>query len=429
MLSTITAVLYFLKDISAVCALLFVYHFFFLYELEFKKIKVALMLCTTGFNAFLGVFFMLPQMEDGRSLMDFISYAIYIVCLQMFSDNKKITKSIWTVTFFIFTTDMFYALASHYLGDEMLSECIFNIVILSGICAAIYYGVKKMQLNFLPEVFAEIPKWIYGAIILFDLTCYYKEIGEFYVWYNLLYLISSVSVVLCALYLVFKIYYMANQQNDILRQLELQRDFGEKAILGDEEVRRFRHDYKNHMIVVNAYLESGRMTEAREYINSISQNINSVINRIKTGNFVADAILNSKLTLALKADTDILFSGYIPPNGVNSEDISTILSNLIDNAIEACEKAKESKEIIVEAKCVNQSLILSVSNPTVVKSSTKFRTIKKDKLNHGIGIRNIERAVKKYDGTMVISNEDNMFTVDVKLTLRENVMEKIQVEG
>lgn len=423
MLSTATAVLYLLKDIAAVCALLFIYRYLFLYELQLKKSRIVLMLCLAALNAFAGVFFIIPKLEDGRSLIDFFSYVICIASLQMLGGNKKLSKNIWAATLFTFTTDMLYALSSHYLGDEMLTECVFNIVVLSAVCVAVYCAVKKTGLNFLPEVFSEIPKWIYAALLLFDLTCYYKEIGEFYAWYNVLYMISSVLVVMCALYLVFKIFYMANQQNEILRQLKIQRDFGEKALFGDEELRRFRHDYKNHMLVVNAYLESGRMNDAREYISSISQSIDSAINRIKTGNFVADAILNSKSTFAENASADIRFNGHIPASGIDGEDLCTILSNLIDNAIEACEKLDGQSGIKVEAKCTEEYLILTVSNPTAVKSSSRFATTKKDKQNHGFGIRNAQRAAKKYDGTIVINNEENVFTVDVKLTLKHKTAE------
>lgn len=419
-MSAVTGIAYLLKDIAAVCALLYIYHFFFLSEIKLSKVKAALILCAAAFNAFFCVCVLSERIEDSRAVMDFVSYVIYIVCLQVFSDNKRLSKSIWTVTFFMFTVDMLYALVSDYLGEALLTECLFDTAILSISCVLIYCSVKKMQLSFLPEVFAEIPKWIYAVIMLFDLTCYYKEIGEYYTWYKLLYLISSISVVLCLLYLVFKIFYLAQQQNDILRQIELQKEYGEKVLLDDKEIRRFRHDYKNHMIVVKAYLESGRMSDAREYISSIDGSINGVMNRIRTGNFVSDALLNSKATVAAKTQTSISFSGYIPPTGIRSDDLCTVLSNLIDNAIEACEKVSGDRSIAVEAKCTDSYLILSITNPTVTKNPNKLRTSKKDTVNHGLGIKNVERAIKRYNGVLSLNNYDNIFTADVRLTFDES---------
>lgn len=421
MMSAVTAVLYVIKDIAAVCAILVIFRYLFLNEVSLKK-KVGLPTISALiiFNAFFGVFFLSPRIAESRAVLDLVSNIVYIVSLQVFTDNKRLRKSIWSVLFLAFTVDMLYSLVSPYIGDELYKECIFNIILYFGSAAFIHSTAKNLKFNFLPEVFAEIPKWIYAVIMLFDLTCYYKEFGASVGWYNALYIVSSAAVILCALYLVFKIYYMAHQQTDIIKQMEMQKEFGEKTILGDEELRRFRHDYRNHMIVVNAYLESGKTAEAREYLNTINGGINGVLNKIKTGNFVSDAILNSKAVSAAKFDTQISFSGRVPSEGISSEDLCTILSNLIDNAIEACEKVAGRKKIEIESGEANGFLILSVSNPTVNGANSKFRTTKKDKLNHGIGLKNVERAIKKYNGTLDLGKNGELFTANVRVEMKGN---------
>lgn len=420
MMSAVTAVLYVIKDIAAVCAILVIFRYLFLNEVSLKK-KVGLPTISALiiFNAFFGVFFLSPRIAESRAVLDLVSNIVYIVSLQVFTDNKRLRKSIWSVLFLAFTVDMLYSLVSPYIGDELYKECIFNIILYFGSAAFIHSTAKNLKFNFLPEVFAEIPKWIYAVIMLFDLTCYYKEFGASVGWYNALYIVSSAAVILCALYLVFKIYYMAHQQTDIIKQMEMQKEFGEKTILGDEELRRFRHDYRNHMIVVNAYLESGKTAEAREYLNTINGGINGALNKIKTGNFVSDAILNSKAVSAAKFDTQISFSGRVPSEGISSEDLCTILSNLIDNAIEACEKVAGRKKIEIESGEANGFLILSVSNPTVNGANPKFRTTKKDKLNHGIGLKNVERAIKKYNGTLDLGKNGELFTANVRVEMEE----------
>ena len=418
MLSIITAILYLLKDAAATFALLIIMRFIFLNELNFKKLKAVIIFSVLCFNAFFGTIYLLPISLDFRALMDFVSNITYIFIIQMFTDSKKVGKNIWTVFFFVFTVDMFYSLISPFVGDVLYRECIINVLLYLIIGAFIYFAVKNVQINFLPEVFAEIPKWIYAVIMLFDLTCYYKEFGESSNWYNVLYLVSSVAVVLCALYLVMKIFYMAHQQKEILIQMSMQKDFGEKTILGDEELRRFRHDYKNHMIVVNAYLERGKIDEAREYLNLLNNSINGVLNKIKTGNFVSDAILNSKAVTAAKSSIEFSFNGMIPSKGITDEDLCTILSNLIDNAIEACEKIPDKKVIDIESGISNGFFILSVSNPTGNKIiNPKLKTTKKDKKNHGIGLKNVERALKKYNGVMTADISENTFTADIRAEL------------
>lgn len=89
----------------------------------------------------------------------------------------------------------------------------------------------------------------------------------------------------------------------------------------------------------------------------------------------------------------------------------TIISNLLNNAIEACEKIQEDKRII-EFKIAgyNSQIFISVCNSydmeSIINQKQKFITTKEDKLNHGIGLENVRRTVKKYDGDMRISQEN-----------------------
>ncbi|MCM1544081.1 MAG: GHKL domain-containing protein [Ruminococcus sp.] len=425
MISIFTAIAYIVKDISAVICLLMIMHFIFLNKPQIKKSKVLLIAAAIMINAFFGALYLVDHTEDYKAVMDFASNIIYIIALQLLTESKKLSKNIWLVFICIFTIDMFYSFIVPYVGDILCIECLFNVAIFTFICIFIKYTTQKSQVNFLPKIFEEIPNRVYVTILLFELTCYYKEFGISSAWYNALYVFSSIAVVMCVLYLIFKIFYMAHQQNNILAQMEIQKNFGEKIAINDEELRRFRHDYKNHMIVVNAYLESGRVNEAREYLDSINNSINGVMNNIRTGNFIADAILNNKSVLAAKNDTHITFRGLVPADGIENEDLCTILANLVDNAIEACEKVTGEKKIEIESTIVNGFLILSVSNSTVSDENPKLKTTKKDKRNHGIGLKNVERAVKKYGGAMSMSCENNIFTADIRIKIIKNHNAKV----
>ena len=418
MINTVTALLYVFKDAAAVSALLSIMHCFFLCDIKIKKIPAVLLAGAIIFNSFFSVFFLQEHIgEYGRAVSDLVSTVLYLVVLRVFAGSRGLLKNIMTVFFTAFTVEMLYSLATPYIGDKLYTECIFSIVLFAFITILINAAVKRLQINFLPGVFEEIPRWIYFVIMLFDLTCYYKEFGLSEGWYGVLYIISSVGVVFCALFLVFRIFHMAHRQNEILNQLAVQKDFGEKTILSDEELRRFRHDYKNHMIVVNAYLESGKIDEAREYLNSISSGIGGTVNKIKTGNFVSDAILNSKAVSAAGNGTKISFSGIIPQNGIESEDLCTVLANLIDNAAEACEKLPGEKTIDVEARKVAGYFILNISNPTSGAKNPKLKPTNNDRRNQGIGLKNVERALKKYNGALSTENENGVFTAGVRFEL------------
>ena len=96
----------------------------------------------------------------------------------------------------------------------------------------------------------------------------------------------------------------------------------------------------------------------------------------------------------------------------------TIISNLLNNAIEACEKIQEDKRIIeFEIVGYNSQIFISVCNSydmeSIINQKQKFITTKEDKLNHGIVLENVRMTVKKYDGDMRISQENERFIVTI----------------
>lgn len=117
-----------------------------------------------------------------------------------------------------------------------------------------------------------------------------------------------------------------------------------------------------------------------------------------TGNFIIDALLSAKATVGEKAGTELRCDGFIPSKGIENVDMVILLSNIVDNAVEACEKISGQKTIAIESVLQKQMWILSVKNP--VKTDVKIQkngieTTKKEKELHGYGIQNIQRVVKK----------------------------------
>lgn len=420
MLSAVTVITYMLKDVAAVAALLMMMHYIFLHEWRFGKIKTTVLALLTAANALFGVLYLAKITEDYKAVMDIVSNILCIASVYLFTDSKIHKKNWLTVFISLCTADMFYSLISGYIGDVLYIECMVNTAFFALVCIFIRCTAQRAEINFLPKIFEKIPAWIYVVLLLFELTCYYKEFGLSSAWYKVLHNLSSSAVIFCILFLVFKVFYMAHCQNEILKQMAEQKNFGEKAAIGDEALRRFRHDYKNHMLVINAYLENGKTEEARRYLDSINHSIKGVINKIRTGNFVADAIMNNKADSCEENGIQLIFSGVVPSEGIQSEDLCTVLSNLLDNAAEACEKLGGNKQIDVEASVFGGFFVLTVSNPT--NSVKNLKTTKKDKRNHGIGLKNVNRTAEKYDGNVKVDIDNGIFTATVKMKLMKETV-------
>lgn len=239
----------------------------------------------------------------------------------------------------------------------------------------------------------------------------------------MLYTISTIGVIICVIFFILKIFTLTYQQNEIIKQFNEQKNFSEKMLKGDENLRRFRHDYRNHLIVINALLESGSTDRAREYINAMNADINGTLNKISTGNLVADAIINTKAVVAAGTEIKIKFRGQFPNEGIRDVDICTILSNALDNALEAAEKTGKPETITVEAAVRQNNFILDISNPVAedikIGKNNTLKTTKKNRSEHGIGTKNIQRVVNKYNGMLELSCENKVFTFSLMLKLEK----------
>lgn len=435
MFTAATILMYMIKDIAAVFCILNVLHFLLQYELNTERMKkyVPVFFLLSAANAVFCIVMMPRDPVDFRALSDFISNVLFILCAYLFTKECTLPKTILTVMLTLFTGDMLYSLIAPYIPAHLFAECAVNIIIYGGCAIALLLFARKNGETFLSSVFSEIPHGVFAVLLLFELTCYFKQFGEAPPWYNAMYIVSSTGMVCALFYMFFKVLYTVHQKNQLLQQLLTQRDYSEKLQNADEELRRFRHDYKNHLIVINAYLENGRINEAQQYVSAMNAPVSASLSRIASGNFAADAIIDYKTQQACEHGCALHFKGIIPPDIMRSEDLCTVLSNLLDNAIRAAAQTDTpSKQIAVTAQIKNGFLVLSISNPTTqisAENAKKRQSDKKDRKNHGIGFRNVERTVKKYNGSVTCDSENGIFTVDIRIKLQNtNPVEPIHTQ-
>lgn len=418
-METVTVILYILKDISASACIFTVMYYIFGQTFDKRRIKrySAVFCLLFSLNAFLCIHFLYASPEDIRAVLDFVSHILQISVLYFFSSERRFLKSALCVTLLLFTADMVYSLIVPYFSDEIMFESIVNTVIFCVISAGICFFSGKNGENFLSSVFCEIPKTVYFMLLLFELTCFYKEFGEAASWYNVLYIISALGITLTVFYMLFKVLIVSVQKNRIYAQMLTERDYSEKLMNADEEIRRFRHDYKNHLIVLNSYLENGRTEEAKRYLESMNEPVSRFMKKVSSGNFAFDAILDYKMHKAAQKGIEIVFHGTVPSDGIREEDICTVISNLLDNAVEASEVLTQGKTVRIDAIIKNGWFILSVVNPSIPPAKGKRRTGKADKKNHGLGLGNVKRCIKKYDGTISSDYSDGMYTCNVRMKI------------
>lgn len=177
-----------------------------------------------------------------------------------------------------------------------------------------------------------------------------------------------------------------------------------------EEIRQLRHNLRSICIGTIAELKSGKIENAiSELQNSmdITERSSKVID---TGHPSIDAIIENELNKCdeLKISTDISYQ-YAEPITANEIELAVIVGNIIDNAIEACQKVTNlNKEIWGSITVDKQNIIINIKN--TAESSNNLKTSKANKKSHGYGLKSIKHIAKKYNGYAKFSFENNTFT-------------------
>ncbi len=211
--------------------------------------------------------------------------------------------------------------------------------------------------------------------------------------------------------------YFENVSSILEKQVNAQVDYYKKVDKLNKDLRDFRHDYKNHMICVQGLLDAHQYDEAREYVHGITLRKTILSKEFASGNSIADSLLSDKAERAERIGAELQFKGVIFED-IPSVDLCTILSNALDNAIEACEKISSNEPKIISVKCsyIKHIQFILINNPVaedVKIINNTVETSKADKNIHGIGLYNIRRTVAKYEGEFEISCNDKMFVMDI----------------
>ena len=188
-----------------------------------------------------------------------------------------------------------------------------------------------------------------------------------------------------------------------------------------EKQRKYLHDYKNQLTCLQDMLGSGQVREACSYLDTLTGNFKKSIDHVNTNHTVVNVVLNRKYQEA--ADKGIAMTVVVNDLSgltMRTEDIVTLLVNLLDNAIEACEKVSGDKVIQFKMALEAGEVVLSVRNPTaetVRIKDNRIVTSKRDKSLHGIGLLNIDEIIRKNNGTSVIKCEGGEFRFSAMIPL------------
>lgn len=252
-------------------------------------------------------------------------------------------------------------------------------------------------------------------LVHLELTLSNEETSGF----TMIFLVASFFIEILFFFLVLKIAegYEQKQMNLLV---EMNNKMLQKSLKETEQTfelwRHSVHDYKNHVIALKQMADEDKFEEIKSYLTQEAENIDKKIFLLKTGNSAVDTIINVKNSLAEKHGIAFMAHAKLPTQlRISDIDVTNVLGNILDNAIEASEK-EENPYIDIMIKQEKNFLIINVRNKCTKEVEEELgKTSKADVEFHGIGLKSVNRVVKKYDGEMNIEQRNQEYIVTIMI--------------
>lgn len=285
---------------------------------------------------------------------------------------------------------------------------------------------KKMQQN------KGINKSLINTILVILCTNFVLIFAAYILYNNITYLTKEISIlfIICCIFLmtVLSIFvcsklFQSVQKNleDQLRlqymQMQLEQDENMEVIT--KNLRQLRHDMNNHIGVLYGLCDTGQYESLNQYLKQIQGDIKPANDIVVVESKVLSIILNNKKSLAI--ENGIRFENNISVKKIELSDIelSSLLGNILDNAIEACFLVKEEDrwiELCVQEK--EDGWRITCKNPYTIAPivcNCEFISTKENKEMHGIGTKALKKIIERQDGFLDYQVDEDIFTVDIYL--------------
>ena len=400
--------------------------------------KYALMsLCSVAFC----LLYFIPSLNT-IYLSGYIIIINLITTIFLFSESMKILLktficiSVVTVTWdnlIMMVINFYYKFDEMIASGALLQQCLCNLLLIIILAVARIILQRRGQLHKLN--YSKLSNIIYflflcsAALSAYINSLVYivyenKNLEKSGITYIAMIVLSILFQIVC-ITLIF-LFYSREQYKNLNRLREeyneKQIDYYKTLLNKEEDTKKFRHDIRNHIICIEELLDTGKLEDAKCYIQDIHHSLERITNIYDTGNDVINAIINYYANKGEEEHVNIHVKGRILQElNLPMMHLSTVVSNLMSNAYEAAVKVNSDRDkvILVEIHSGSEYLELIVRNPAItdrVRIDDRAFTTKPDKRNHGFGMQNIKEVLAKYDGELQL--KDDLDSVTVRIVMK-----------
>lgn len=351
---------------------------------------------------------------------------VVVELLLLFDDSKLkiILVGIWLI-FFISMIDEIFEMMLELLKFNENKVGLFGSLCTFLFLYTIIYSIRKGNNRLTSEISLKYYVILFVISLAEGITVgvlerfvdEYNDVAKVHIATFLSLIIMIVNVVVVILLSVSNDGY---KQRDIVNRENLKIQEKHYSYLKEinEDIRRFKHDYTSHMLNIRNYINKNQYDKLDEYVNRIEVDTHILDTRITVNNGIVDAILNQFLYESNICGVKFEVIGMLSENiFVDAYDMCVIFSNLLKNAVDAA-KNSVAKYVSIYVSLKNETFRLKIENSfngELIKENNKYFTIKNDIVNHGLGIDNVKKSVKKYNGSFEIVDENHIFTAIIEI--------------
>lgn len=359
-------------------------------------------------------------------LLQFIIPFLYSI---VFFDKLSLFRKIIPV-FAYFVSFIITELFSSMITATICKSTLIDAIFASGKVRIIHLLISKIMLFLLISILFLAykkslriikGKMIYYLLIIFPAISLLSVLTGGLAYKFEIYYISSVAITslstLAIYYLIYKVWLnnkIEKEKELYKKMLEMESKRYDDIKQSSHQIRKIRHDIKNMLISVKSEIDNDNINNASTKLDTILDSVGSIGSMVKSENRTIDYIVNAKLSNI--ENRQIKISGNISDiNRIKDVDLSIVLGNILDNAIEATEGVcnavidlgffdKNNYHNIICKNTISQS---------VLSDNPDLKTKKDEKLYHGFGIQSVKEIISYYNGMIDFYEENNMFCVHI----------------
>ncbi|MDR1002337.1 MAG: GHKL domain-containing protein [Oscillospiraceae bacterium] len=377
------------------------------------------------------------------SLSMFATLGVWLVLSSIFFKGKfhaKIFYHIILAVFFVLSETLasLLLLAFSGAGLQQMHEFGISRIIGTIMSKIVFFILVRIAIEIREGKKSKIPFKYWIVLMTVPLLCVFTAILLYQIKWDLiveavnlplLWVVSfGLLIIGVMVFFLFENFADASslaKDNRLMEQhIEMQNSHFLESELAYRETRRLWHDMNNHLLCLKQMKEDGNLSHVDTYIEELSSSLEQGVMPCRSGVPVIDTVVSVKYRHAVSEDIDFIINvAGIDCSSFSQMDLCTVISNVVDNAIEECESFEGEKTIELSISENENYLILNCANSISEKTKSKsnlLETRKRDPENHGIGLKSVRSTINKYNGNMVAGIENDKFCVHIIMMKSES---------